>query len=481
LKIKNMATLSHPNPTWFRPDNRWLLVGACLSLALLIGVPALWSVKHMVLACGAVLVVGSVLFSVERSLFLLLFLNIVLPIKILLVMRLPGGLRFQEGLLLAVIVFALIDLIYTKGLTLRLSRADIPLLTFLGATCLSLSIGLLRGNESWLAMRDVRYPFYYVAFFLVTNFFTERQVLNRLVPLLMVAALGVSIGYILEFIGAIDLSVGTSFVRVVRLHGLILPIALLFMINQLLHDPKRYPRPLLIALFLPIGIALVLTVGRSMWIALGVGLIVSVYLREFTLPRNQQRIGRSLFIILSMLVLMGLSVFFLQRITGASIGAQVAARSNVFLDIAQAPTFMARFFSYSAALEAISNHPLLGSGQGATITFPIYNFDHGYFETWTTWTLDSLYLTLLFKMGVVGLVAFIWLCLRLLGMAYHTFVQRPEPQVKAFAASAFAFLCGFGVLGLSDASMVNGRFALVYAVLFGMIAVLEGNKQSQPE
>ena len=84
-------------------------------------------------------------------------------------------------------------------------------------------------------------------------------------------------------------------------------------------------------------------------------------------------------------------------------------------------------------------------------------------------------------MGVVGLVAFIWLCLRLLGMAYHTFVQRPEPQVKAFAASAFAFLCGFGVLGLSDASMVNGRFALVYAVLFGMIAVLEGNKQSQPE
>ena len=131
-----MATLSHPNPTWFRPDNRWLLVGACLSLALLIGVPALWSVKHMVLACGAVLVVGSVLFSVERSLFLLLFLNIVLPIKILLVMRLPGGLRFQEGLLLAVIVFALIDLIYTKGLTLRLSRADIPLLTFLGASCL---------------------------------------------------------------------------------------------------------------------------------------------------------------------------------------------------------------------------------------------------------------------------------------------------------------------------------------------------------
>ena len=38
-------------------------------------------------------------------------------------------------------------------------------------------------------------------------------------------------------------------------------------------------------------------------------------------------------------------------------------------------------------------------------------------------------------------------------------------------------LCGFAVLGISDASMVNGRFALVYATLFGMIVVLAPKKE----
>ena len=472
-----MTISHHPVFTWLRPDNRLLIAIVCVSLALLIGVPALWSIPYMLLACGAVLVLGSVLFSVERSIFLLLFLNIVLPIKILLAMQLPGGIRFQEGLMLVVMVFALIDFFYKKRHTLWCSWVDTALLLFLGITCFSFGLGLLYGNEFWLATRDVRYPLYYVALFLITNFLSEHKILDRLLPLLVVAALGVSLGYILEFVGAVNLTVDSSFVRVARLQGLILPMALLLIINQLLHDPQRYSRLLLVGLMLPIGVALILGVGRSMWIAFAVGLIISIYLHEFAVPRYQRRTVRNLFVILAPLALLGLAIFFLQRITGAAIGAQLLARSNVFWDVAQAPTFLARFFVYTAAVEAIVNYPWLGNGQGATITFPFFNFDTGFFEIRTTWTMDSLYLTLLFKMGVVGLISFMWLYWRLLRLAYRTFVQRLEPQVKAFGAGAFAILCGFAVLGISDASMVNGRFALVYATLFGMIVVLAPKKE----
>ena len=89
-----------------------------------------------------------------------------------------------------------------------------------------------------------------------------------------------------------------------------------------------------------------------------------------------------------------------------------------------------------------------------------------------SWTIDSLYLTLLWKMGLVGLAAFAWMGYRLLRLAYRTFKQSDDPQVRAFASGALALLMGMGVLGISDASMVNGRFALVFATIFGMIAVV---------
>jgi len=148
-------------------------------------------------------------------------------------------------------------------------------------------------------------------------------------------------------------------------------------------------------------------------------------------------------------------------------------------DIAQAPTFLARFFVYTEAVEAISNYPWLSNAKGATITFPFFIFETGFFEPITTWTMDSLYLSLIFKMGVVGLISFMWLSWRLLRLAYRTFVQRLEPQAKAFGTGAFAILCGFAVLDIRDASRNNGRSALVYATLWAWLWCLPQKRQTR--
>lgn len=61
---------------------------------------------------------------------------------------------------------------------------------------------------------------------------------------------------------------------------------------------------------------------------------------------------------------------------------------------------------------------------------------------------------------------------RIMKLAWYAFDRTEDPQVRSFCASSFALLMGMLALGIGNASMINGRFALVYAILFGMVAVI---------
>jgi len=462
-----------------QPDTA-LIAGITAVQVVCIAVPNFFSVAiAAVVSCG-LLVAGFVLFSPQRTLLVALVLNIALPVKLLFALALPGGLRLQEAVLLVAFLFALIDLVYRRDLRLRVSAVDVPLLCFLLATSLSVAVGLAHGHDSSQILRDMRYAFYYTAFFLVVNFVDRRAVLDLFAPALVLCGVVVGMEYILEFLGAIDLSVGTRFVRVVRLQGMILPLAILLVANQFIHNPGRHSRLLLVALMLPIGLAFVLTVGRGMWVAVVVGLLASALLRHFSMPREERRAWKPVLLMLSVVVVVvGVAVVF-QRFTGAAIGAHAFERSLTFVDYERDAPILTRFSSYATALAAIAAHPLLGHGQGATLNILSIDPDTRLPEVITTATIDSLYLALWWKMGLAGLLTFAWFYWRVAQRAWRCFKTARDPQVRVFAAGAVAVMAGMAVLGLSDASMAMSRFALVFACFFGMVLVVteEGDAAS---
>ena len=451
--------------------DRRLLAAAVLLQVVCIAVPTLVSVKYSLLLSLGLLGFAFVLFSVERSLLALLVLTIVLPNKVLLGLVLPGGVRLQEAAILVAIVFALIDLCYQRRLNVRLGALDVPALAFLALILFAVLNGLLHGHSTSILLREARYPFYYIVYFLVSNFVDEERIAKVFVPVLLAAALVVSFEYILEFIGAINLSTGSRFVRVVRLQGLILPIALLLIVNLYLHDPRRYGRVLLVVGALPIALAFVLTVGRGMWVATGVGLLCSVFLHHFNQPVRQRKIWHTLMLVAAVLgLIVGTSLAF-QRFTGASIGAHALERSRTFIDPQRDMMALVRLSAHLAALEAIAQHPFIGNGMGSTIIYPTINIDTGLPDTWTTWAVDSVYLTLLFKMGLAGLLVFAWFYQRGLRLAYRIFKRAQLGADRAFGGGVLAVLVAMAILGMTDGSLVNGRFTLVFAVLLGFVSI----------
>lgn len=470
-----LTRLVRPSP---RPSAGVIAIIALVQI-LCIAVPNLWSMTLALTLSGGLLIAGYTLFSPRRTLLVALVLNIVLPVKVLFSLALPGGLRLQEGILLAACLFALIDLVYKRGLRLRVTAVDLPVLCLLGATLLSVAVGVSHGHSGSQILRDMRYPFYYAAFFLVTNFVDRRAVLDLFAPVLVLCGAVVGVEYILEFLGAIDLSVGTRFVRVVRLQGIVLPLAILLVANQFIHNPGRYGRPLLIALMLPIGLAFVLTVGRGMWVAVGVGILCSALLRHYSLPRAERSAWKPAFLVVGILVVVVGAAALFQRFTGAAIGAHAFERSLTFIDYERDAPILARLLSYGTTLEAIALHPVLGHGQGATLNIMSIDPETRLPEMIVAATVDSLYLALWWKMGLAGLVAFVWVYWRVFQRAWRAFKISQDSQVQVFAAGAVAVMAGMGVLGLSDASMVSSRFALVFASFFAMVVVATDESDAQ--
>ena len=76
------------------------------------------------------------------------------------------------------------------------------------------------------------------------------------------------------------------------------------------------------------------------------------------------------------------------------------------------------------------------------------------------------------KMGFLGLIVFLWMYARTLLLAWRTYNSTNDASTRSFCSAVFSTLIGLLALGIGNASLINGRFALVYAVIFGCVAVI---------
>ena len=465
-----MTAAAVSGPWRVAPDNGRLVAAAAAAAVLATAGPLLLlgTALHVVLAAGALVAAALVLFSPRRTLAVLLVATAALPVHLLDATRLPLGLRPWEILLLAGVLFALIDLAAFDRWRLRRTSADGLVAAFLLLALLSGAVGLWHGNEA--VLRNLRYPLYYGVFFLVLCAARPGDGARLFAPLVVLAGVVVSAEYLLEFLGAIDPAVGERFVRVSRRQGIVLPVAMLLLANGFVHDPRRWRRPLVVALFLFIGLGFAITLGRGMWAAFGLGLLVTVWLWHRGQPAAGRRAWKAALLAAGVVAALVLTALAFQRLTGAALSAHAVERSRTFLDVSRDVQVVGRVLGYASAWEEILEHPFLGGGQGATLTAWSFNPGSGRFETWRAWTVDSLYLTLWLKMGLAGLLLFPWLCLHV-GRRALGLCRGADPPTRAFAAGCVATLAAMGLLGVSDGSMMNGRFALLFGTLFGLVMV----------
>ncbi len=461
------------------PANRRLIVALCLGQIAIIALPLLKF--DTVVSLIAVLVVYSTvaLFgSVSLALLYLCLVSAVVPTRFFDDhLLLPLDFKFYEGLL--VVIFALAGVSWMQRRHLgwpSRTELDRPIWVFLALVVGSMGIGLAYGQDAMQMLRDVRFPLYYALFFVVTGFFDLRKGVTFL-SVVVLSATVVGVEYMIEFLQTVNLSIAGGFFRVARTEGLLLPMGILVATAALLFDSSPVRRVLCALAMVPIGLALVLTMGRGMWVCLITGILCLAGLVALDRRMRQRRAKRLILLVVIPLVIFGMGTLF-EKITHAGLGSMAVRRLQgaVQLEGGGGESLVGRLIAYGVAVERIRERPVLGGGHGATVTYLRTDETDSYTYMFTSGKVDNLYLTLMMRMGVVGLVAFLWVFARGLKLAYRKFQRTESVSGRFICASFLAVYTAMLVYGMVDSTMIGNRLIFFHAVFLGILARVSGEE-----
>ncbi len=458
------------------PGSRRLLAAVCAAHVTLIVLPVLkfgWIGPPIVVL--AVFSFAAVFGSLTTALFYLCTIPVILPSAFFdEYLRLPENVHFVEALYVLIVILATISWISGRRSGFR-TPLDFPVAVFLVLVILSCGLGLAYGQSTSHMLRNVRYPLYFGLFYVGTGFLDARR-FSDWVPLLVGTSAIVGVEYLFEFLGVVNLSISGSFVRIARIEGLMLPIGTLLVATVWMFEPRTHRRVLSGIALIPLALALVLTVGRGMWIGTAAGLAALALL--VVLDRGRRGRTRRFVLLVAMpALILGMGVVF-ETVTSA--GVSGAAYRKVERAVNQEDwTISSRLISYGLVLEAMQERPLLGGGHGATVSIPI--LDAAVPHILTTGAVDNLYLTLGLRMGVIGIGVFLWLYGKALWLALRRFRQDVSADHRLLLASFITVYCGLLVYGMADATMVTNRIVFIHAVFLSIVGRLVAEQSDVEE
>ena len=450
---------------------RWLIPAVCLAQIAVIALPV-WRFGEIIPVITVSLIVVSgiaLMTSVTSALLYLCFIASVISSEFYEEhLMLPRNLHFCEALFLVVWGVAFVAWLQERKLVWRRTRLDRPMLVFLGLVAASIGLGLFYGQDVRQILRDVRYPLYYALFFVATGFYDPRR-RGAFLAVLVISAAVVGVEYLVEFVRAVDLSYAGAFHRVARREGLLLPMGVLALAAAFLYDTSPVRRMVGGLLLVPIGLALVVTMGRAMWGSLLFGLVCVGGL--VLLDRGRHRGRRLLILMLIPVLLLGLGYYF-QQFTGA--GVEDMAAHRLRRTVAEGDLeIQGRLLAYALALEKVWQRPVLGGGHGATISYlRVDEYARPY--VFTSGGVDNTYLTIMMRMGIVGAIAFLWIFARGLRIAYRMFRRSDDPHLKGFCVAFLAVYAALLVYIVTDNTMMGNRLIFWHACFLGILARLDG-------
>lgn len=203
-------------------------------------------------------------------------------------------------------------------------------------------------------------------------------------------------------------------------------------------------KSILTLLALPTGAGLLLSLSRSSWLGLAIGVLLVGALRY------RRIIVLAIVAGLALLATPAAQNFILRFVGGFS----TADRATAF-----------RFGEYANALTLIGRYPLLGIGFGLSPDIDV------------TAGVSSVYLLVAEQTGLIGLLVYLVLVLMIWWSGFRTFQAMTDPRLQSLCAAFLAALTGALIAGVLDHYFANQVFphavALFWLAAAGLAATTE--------
>jgi len=329
---------------------------------------------------------------------------------------------------------------------------------------IAFACGLYYENNIGIIQRELRILCYYGVYFIAVNHFRDIRWIKFYFLIIITAVLMSAFDYIYTFNA---LAIFRFVTRQIHMFLLVAP----FLVSVMVLDRKIWRKCLAFILLVPIGASVIISQTRGTWVSMVIAVLLAAGLSFFSKAHEKHRF----FSIVLAVALLGFVVILnLKLIRTKSeanvefVETRVESVSNLQTDY----SLMMRANSYLTILKKIKAHPWFGNGLGDTATYKFF----GQYSTQNN--VDSTYLTLLWKMGIGGLITLLILYFLLLRKAFFIFRNETELFFQIFSIGMLSAFSAFIILGVISPVLITYRFNFIFGVLFAITEVV-ANKVKQ--
>ena len=448
------------NINWKSPQVlTYILISVLVVVLILLGLVITKSPYEIPLA----LVLGGVIFLVtlvntDAGLAVLIFSMLLSPEVI--VGELPGRdivLRLDDVLLLVITMAWLAKTAVNKGLALFIKT---PLNKAIGVYILICLIATLRGAALGYVTPAkgifyvLRYTEYFLLYILVANHIHSKKQIKFFLTAFFITCAIVSVYGILQIPSGQRVS--APFEGQVgepnTFGGYLLFICCIATGLALQKVPKNL-RLALAGLILLISLPFLYTLSRASYIAIIFSFITFMLLSK----KKLFLITTTALIMVVVLVIRPETVLSRVESTFQEKESHLARIGNIYFDQSSS----ARIFSWKDSFENWKKNPILGHGISG-IGF-----------------IDGQYIRTLPELGIIGLLAFLWLLLSILRHSFRVYKQMDDELYKGLALGFIAGFIGLAVHALTANTFILIRIMEPFWFIAGMIMVLPAVKEEE--
>ena len=355
-----------------------------------------------------------------------------------------------------------------------------PLVLFLGCMAVSLTYS---PNQPEATISFFRIVFLSLFLYMTQVLIDSRRVLNLTIASLGVVLAGASILAMFQIISeqfylpaSVVSSVGANMPRASgtyqnpNIFGTFLAVSILFMAGIFLVPKLRWWKRLLLLLAIGLGTgALVITFSRGNWVALLVGVVVLLSLAGKLRYLFYVTIAFCVAILVVKNYVSFAAYIFERFYSIFSLFVEFGADSRA--------SSTARVYFAIAGFKMFLEHPLLGVGWRA---FPVVFQDYkpeGFPHWLPTRESHTLFATILAELGIVGLLAAIWIVWRVLAFSLHHIKRMQDEYLCSVMIALVAIFVTFQVSLTFTGEFANNFLWMFTGITFAVPALEEREEQ----
>jgi len=361
---------------------------------------------------------------------------------------------------------------------------DVPMLLLLGAVLVAVytaitAHGITLSNTTY----EARILLYYALFFAVTNLIRTQAQLDRLIVGVTIIAILAALLMLAQSFAGLSFSLSgqellqeAGIVRVFHPGTMAILAIMMVRLSGLGLREGQCPALGDILMLLVLSLSLLVTLGRNLLISGSIALLLLIVL--IFRSHLSSFITRGLMVAVAVAVLVGMLVLsghgapvmrylaaFQERLSQLDSGSILSASGSL--------DWRWREVQYAWAL--LQNSPVFGIGVATAYRLPFYPGDP------LTRYLHNAYLSLWLKTGIVGLIAFLWLCFRFLQRGFTCWSRPQHPSRRAtvlgFTIAFFATM----ISNLVAPFFVQDWGLALFATMFGINEVIFAQSMTSPK